>query len=96
MVDFRSSKPHRTMTIHTATTADLRFSGEGFPSYEYWDIRVREGDATIWQHLHSMERGDEGGFSQRLFAALDKADLNNRFRLYAAFPDKFNPKGISY
>ena len=95
MVDFGSSTPHRTMNL-APTTADLRFSGEGFPSYEYWDIRVREGDATIWKHLHSMEMGFEGGFSQRLFAALDKADLNNRFRLYQAFPELFNPKGCSY
>ena len=95
MVEFGSSTPHRTMNL-APTTADLRFSGEGFPSYEYWDIRVREGDATIWKHLHSMEMGFEGGFSQRLFAALDKADLNNRFRLYKAFPELFNPKGCSY
>ena len=75
----------RSLTQHTE-----------FPSYEYWDFRVREGDSVVWKHLHSMENGNEGGFNQRLFAALDKADLNNRFRLYQAFPDKFNPKGIGY
>lgn len=96
MVEFRSPKPHRTMTVHTATTADLRFSGEGFPSYEYWECRMTEGDETLWKHLHSMEMGFEGGFSQRLFSALDKADLNNRVRLYQAFPELFNPKGCSY
>ncbi len=84
------------MKIHTATTSDLRHSGEGYPSYEYWDIRVREGDKTIWKHLNSMERGDEGHFSQKLFGAMGHADLNNRLRLYLAFPDKFNPKGVSY
>ena len=66
------------------------------PSYEYWECRMNEGDKTLWKHLHSMERGDEGHFSQKLFAALDRADLNNRFRLYQAFPEKFNPKGVSY
>ena len=67
-----------------------------FPSYEYWDCRVREGDPVIWRHLNSMERGDEGHFNQKLFAALGHADLNNRFRLYQAFPDKFNPRGCKY
>ena len=43
-----------------------------------------------------MEDGKEGGFSQKIFAAMDKADLNNRFRLYQAFPDKFNPRGCKY
>ena len=57
---------------------------------------MNEGDKTLWKHLHSMERGNEGGFCQRLFAAMDKADLNNRFRLYQAFPELFNPKGVSY
>ena len=58
--------------------------------------RVREGDPVIWRHLNSMERGDQGHFSQKLFAALGNADLNNRFRLYQAFPDKFNPRGCKY
>lgn len=67
-----------------------------FPAYEYWDCRVREGDSVIWRHLDSMERGDQGHFSQKLFAAMGHADLNNRFRLYQAFPDKFNPRGSKY
>ena len=66
------------------------------PSYEYWDSQMREGNKTLWAHLHSMERGDKGGFAQRMFAALDKADLNNRLRLYKAFPELFNPRGVSY
>ena len=57
---------------------------------------MNEGDKTLWKHLHSMERGTEGGWAQRMFAAMDKADLNNRFRLYQAFPELFNPKGVSY
>lgn len=67
-----------------------------YPSYEYWDCRVREGDPVIWRHLRSMEDGNKGGFSQRMFAALDKADLNNRLRLYKAFPDLYNPRGCKY
>lgn len=84
------------MRVHNATTADFRFSGEGFPSFEYWNIRRLEGDATLWRHLHAMEAGTEGGFSQRMFSAMDKADSNNQERLYEAFPDLFNPKGIGY
>ncbi len=75
----------RSLTQHTS-----------LPSYEYWDTRMREGDETLWKHLHAMELGWEGGFSQRMFAALDKADLNNRIRLYQAFPELYNPKGVSY
>ena len=66
-----------------------------FPSYEYWDCRVREGDPVIWRHLHSMEDGNRRRILLKsMFAAMDKADLNNRFRLYQAFPDKFNPQGM--
>ena len=75
----------RSLTQHTS-----------LPSYEYWECRMNEGDKTLWSHLHAMERGDHGGWAQRMFAALDKADLNNRFRLYQAFPELFNPKGVSY
>ena len=75
----------RSLTQHTS-----------YPSYEYWECRMNEGDKTLWKHLHSMERGTEGGWAQRMFAAMDKADLNNRFRLYQAFPELFNPKGVSY
>ena len=67
-----------------------------YPAYEYWDCRVREGDPVIWRHLHAMEDGNKGGFAQRMFAALDKADLNNRLRLYKAFPDLYNPRGCKY
>ena len=67
-----------------------------FPSFEYWRHRCLEGDATLWRHLRSMEAGTEGGFSQRIFAAMDKADLNNSQILYQAFPHLFNPKGIGY
>ncbi len=75
----------RSLTQHTS-----------MPSYDYWNERMRAGDETLWKHLHAMELGWEGGFSQRMFAALEKADLNNRIRLYQAFPELYNPKGIGY
>ena len=66
------------------------------PSFEYWNSRRSQGDMTLWLHLRGMEAGIEGGFSQRMFAAMDKADSSNRERLYEAFPELFNPKGIGY
>jgi len=50
-----------------------------------------DGDKALWRHLHAMERGDHGHFSQALFKAMEKADSRNQRRLYNAFFDEFNP-----
>lgn len=61
------------------------------PCYEHWHNDMLDGDKDLWRHLHAMERGDHGHFSQALFKAMDRADGRNRRRLYAAFFDEFNP-----
>ena len=62
------------------------------PCYEHWHNDMLDGDKDLWRHLHAMERGENGGFSQLLFMAMNKADGSNQRRLYDAFFEKFNPR----
>ena len=62
------------------------------PSFDHWHKQMLDGDERLWKHLHSMERGFEGHFSQLIFLAMNRADKHNMQKLYTAFPNLFNPK----
>ena len=65
------------------TTTDLDFA-------EWKELQLK-GGTYINKHLNLMEQGVHGGFSQKLFWAMNHADRGNQQRLYEAFSDKFTP-----
>ena len=56
-----------------------------------WKKLQLKGGTYINKHLDLMERGDHGGFSQKLFFAMNHADGSNQKRLYDAFDKEFTP-----
>ena len=58
-------------------------------SFSQFHRAMLDGDPKIWRHLDAMERGTEGGFAQRIRAAMDVADAHNLKALYEALPHLF-------
>ena len=59
-------------------------------SWAVWDAKRANGDRDVWELIDATERGEHGGFAQRIVAAWHRADGRNQKRLYDAFPEIFD------
>jgi hypothetical protein len=63
-------------------------------TYDEWRKKVDAGDPALWSHLDKLERGIEGSFYQKLWAAMTVADLHHQRRIYEAVPYIFDNTSI--